>query len=185
MAEHKKEDEDARNWLKNAEEHGRMSEQIVKLTVQLDALTKIADKLTEGQKDLRAELVGDIKETNARLDKLRENLTVELKEANARDDKLREDFTVERKEANARDDKLREELMGELRETNARIDKLREELMGKLKETNDRLEESIARLAKQGEKDKKEIKNENRWFLGTILAVLVIMFAVLALMSGG
>ena len=57
--------------------------------------------------------------------------------------------------------------------------------MGAFKETNDRLEESLARLAKQFEKNKKEIKNENRWLLGTILAVIVIMFAVLAHIYSG
>lgn len=131
MAEQKKENEDTRNWVKNAEEHGRISEQIVKLTVQLDALTKIVDKLTEGQKDLRAKLVGDIKDTNAR------------------DDKLREELTLERIERNYR------------------------------------FEESLTRFAKQAEKNKKEIKNENRWLKGTILAFLVVMFAVLAHISGG
>ena len=72
-------------------------------------------------------------------------------------------------------------MTGELKETNDRIDKLREDMTGELKEMKKHTDEGFAFLAKQIEKNKKETKNENRWFMGTILAFLVVMFAALAL----
>ena len=94
-------------------------------------------------------------------------------------------MTGELKDTNDRIDKLREDMTGELKETNDRIDKLREDMTGEMKEMKKYNEEAFARVDKNAEKNRKEIKNEIRWFMGTIIAVMVLMFAGLALISSG
>ena len=210
MSEQNKNDESIRNWVTNAEEHGRMAAQLATLVAKLQALTKIADNLEGGQKELQEQLVSEIrftkneiKETNARIDKFREYMTSEIKETNERNDKLRDDMTSEFKETNARIDKLREDMTSEFKETNKRIDNLRDDMTSEFKETNKRIDnlrddmtseikEVFARLAKQNEEanartaekaeaDRKELRNELRWFMGIVIAALALLTAVLAL----
>ena len=83
-------------------------------------------------------------------------------------------------------------MTSEFKETNARIDNLRDDMTSEFKETHKRTEEGFARMAKQNEDahartiekveaDKRELRNEIRWFMGIVIAALALLTAVLAL----
>ena len=64
MSDKQKDNLKVDNWAKNAEEHGRMGAQLATLTTLVEVLTWTSEKLEDGQKEVRAELIVHTNETN-------------------------------------------------------------------------------------------------------------------------
>lgn len=140
MSDKEKSDLEIDRWAKNAEDHGRMEAQLSALTVQANFLMRGIEKLEDGQKDLRTEMIGRIEKTDGRIDKTNERI-----------DKTNEEIA----QTNKRID-----------ENNKRIDENSKQISELRSEVNQRIDLLIAHAEKESERRQKNMQ----WLIGTIIA---------------
>ena len=162
MSEEQKDNLDVDNWIKNAEEHGRMREQLATLTTQVDVLTREVEKFEDSQKEVRAELIGQINETNKRID-----------ETNKRID-----------ETNKRIDETNKHII----ELYKRIEELKTLMISEFsllrKEFQDKSDKQFKEFQDKSDKQFKEIRTEMRWLTGTMIAFMGLALTAMALFLG-
>ena len=160
MSDEQKDNLKVDNWTQNAEEHGRMGAQLATLTTLVEVLTRTSEKLEDGQKEVRAELISQTNETNKRIDEANKRTD----EANKRTD-----------EANKRTD-----------ETNKRIEELKTFVMSQFslfrKEFQDKSDKQSKEFQDKNDKQSKEIRTEMRWLIGAMIAIMGLAFTAMGVM---
>ena len=148
MSEEQKDNLKVDNWTKNAEEHGRMGAQLATLTALVEVLTRTFQKLEDGQKEFRAELIRQTNETNKRIDEINKHIIELYKQIEASKTFMMSQFNLLRQELHDKSDKQSEEFQD------------------------------------KSDKQSKEIRTEMRWLIGTLIAIMGLGFAAMALMGG-
>ena len=105
MSEEQKDNVNVDIWTKNAEEHGRMGAQLATLTTQVDVLTRAVEKFEDSQKEVRAELIGQIDETNKRIDETNKHIIELYKRIEELKTFMISQFSLSRKELQDKSDK--------------------------------------------------------------------------------
>ena len=155
MSDEQKDNVNVDNWTKNAEEHGRMGAQLATLTTQVDVLTRAVEKFEDSQKEVRAELIGQINETNKRID-----------ETNKRIDETNKHII----ELYKRIEELKTFMISQFSLSR--------------KEFQEESAKQSKEFQEKSDKQSKEIRTEMRWLTGTMIAFMGIALTAMALMLG-
>ena len=122
MSDEQKDNLKVDNWTQNAEEHGRMGAQLATLTTLVEVLTRTSEKLEDGQKEVRAELISQTNETNKRIDeanKRTDETNKHIIELYKRIEEMKtfmmSQFNLLRQESQDRSDKQSKEIRTEMR----------------------------------------------------------------------
>ena len=115
MSEEQKDNLKVDNWAKNAEEHGRMGAQLATLTTLVEVLTRTSEKLEDGQKEVRAELISQTNETNKRTDETNKHIIELYKRIEELKTFMMSQFNLLRQEFQDRSDKQSKETRTEMR----------------------------------------------------------------------
>ena len=155
MSDEQKDNLEVDNWTKNAEEHGRMGAQLATLTTLVEVLTRTTEKLEDGQKEVRAELISQTNETNKRID-----------EANKRTDETNKHII----ELYKRIEELKTFMMSQ-------FNLLRQEFQ-------DRSDKQLKEFQDRSEKQSKEIRTEMRWLIGAMIAIMGLALTAMGVLLG-
>ena len=153
MSDEQKDNLKVDKWTQNAEEHRRMGAQLATLTTLVEVLTRTSEKLEDGQKEVRAELISQTNETNKRID-----------ETNKRTDETNKHII----ELYKRIEELKTFVMSQFSLFR--------------KEFQDKSDKQSKEFQDKSDKLSKEIRTEMRWLTGAIIAFMGLALSAMALM---